>query len=150
MPQHRGDGAGSGADGRCGRDAIHSAQEEGRELGIHGRREDLGVLAALGGVWSGGTEAGRAGARAQVRSSGRGEAEAGQGPPRQGGAGRAARRGAPGVRNTCRWQRPWARRRPGRAGSRLGADSAPGGEGRASGREGGRGRGGRPGAARVE
>jgi hypothetical protein len=39
MPQHRGDGAGSGADGRCGRDAVHYAHGvRGDDPAVVGRR----------------------------------------------------------------------------------------------------------------
>jgi hypothetical protein len=39
MPEHRGDGAGPGSDGRCGRDAVHAAHGvRGGGLGVVGRR----------------------------------------------------------------------------------------------------------------
>jgi hypothetical protein len=123
-PEHSSSGRRDGG-GSTRRRGPYSGRE-GRELGIHGRREDPGALAALGGVWSGGTEAGLAGAgtwallagaarllaalawdRGRKGGAGRAERRSGGAPlgaarQRQGGAGRAARRGAPGGRGPWR------------------------------------------------
>jgi hypothetical protein len=84
----RRDGGGSAR--RCG----PYPGREGRELGIHGSREDLGALAALGGVGTGGTEAGRAGVRAWALLAGAAPSADGA-PGRGGGLGARGRAWAP-------------------------------------------------------